>query len=175
MALAIIVQLINSPPVSAEQFVSNCKMDTCRWFKIEKREIAGQSSEGELLKLRYREWESHHPNATYNKKYPRKNMGTAPTYIFCSKTRPAIIFQVDEKAPDKGWNVFLLTPREEASIAGANLLAHMLYFNACHGINFELKEISFSKLSKKLGYAEIESPDDDYVTNDPMTLLGPRK
>jgi hypothetical protein len=139
--------------LSAELMQGRCRMDYCNWFSIESRDIVGSNAKGALLKVISREWTSHHPNGSYDKRRPRTGGGASTGYYFCSKTKPSTIWQDD----GGHWKVALLNL---ASPSGAEESAVIEYFAVCHGIHSGHDTSgSFDALAKRFGYASIENAD----------------
>lgn len=139
--------------LSAELMQGRCRMDHCSWFSIESRDIVGSNANGALFKVISKEWASHHPNGSYDKRYPRTGGEVSTGYTFCSKTKPSAIWQDDAGK----WNVAVLNL---ASPSGAEENAVIEYFAVCHGLQSGHDTSgSFDALTKRFGYAPVEDAD----------------
>ncbi|MBQ0821673.1 hypothetical protein HPT29_020350 [Microvirga terrae] len=139
--------------LSAELMQGRCRMDYCAWFSIESRDIVGSNSNGGLFKVISREWTSHHPNGSYDRRRPRTGGEASTGYYFCSKTKPSAIWQGDTGR----WKVALLNL---ASPSGAEENAVIEYFAVCHGVQTgHDTQDSFGALTERFGYAPAESAD----------------
>ena len=139
--------------LSAELMQGRCRMDYCNWFSIESRDLVGSNTNGALFKVISKGWTSHHPNGSYDKRRPRTGGEASTGYFFCSKTKPSAIWQSDRD----GWKVAVLNL---GSPSGAEENAAIEYFAVCHGVQSgQDTGESFDALSKRFGYAPIESAD----------------
>jgi hypothetical protein len=125
-----------------------CATGTCSWFSIESAKPAGQSSRGQLFKLNTKSWYSRDTEGS-NRRAPRRGGEEAISFVFCSKTSPAMIFQQG----DGEWTARRLAPDNTSTIYGAVVDDYIMYWAACHG-----KDVNNSsydddeRLAKKLGY-----------------------
>jgi hypothetical protein len=138
---------------SSELMQGRCRMDYCAWFSIESRDIVGSNTHGALFKVISKEWTSHHPNGSYDKRRPKTGGGASTGYYFCSKTKPLAIWQ-DDAGP---WKVAVLNL---ASPSGAEENAVIEYFAACHGVQSgHGTSDTFDALTKRFGYSPVEAAD----------------
>jgi hypothetical protein len=134
-----------------------CHMDNCSWFSIEAAKPAGQSRRGQLFKITTKRWDSYHPEGNYKRRAPRHGGEAATSYVFCSKTIPAIILQDDHGR----WTAARLNPGNSNSIAGATEFINKMYWAACHGKAVNDLYIDGERLAKTLGYNVKWLADDD--------------
>ncbi len=76
---------------AAELIPGRCHMDTCNWFSIEEKDLAGTAKAEALFKVVLKRWQSHHPDGNYGRKTPRQGGQASISYAFCSKTKPGLI------------------------------------------------------------------------------------
>lgn len=124
-----------------------CHMEYCNYSSIESRELDSKSNVGELYLITTKGWSSYHPNG-YD--IPAKKVGgnISKSYVLCSATKPAVIFENDGK-----WLMHRLAPGEVGGIFGYNSSDYTTYFAVCHGIAIDsaMSDKSVS-LGKSLGY-----------------------
>jgi hypothetical protein len=149
--IACIGGLTSSGALSAELMQGRCRMDYCAWFSIESRDIVGSNANGALFKVISKEWTSHHPNGSYDKRRPKTGGEASTGYYFCSKTKPLAIWQ-DDAGP---WKVAVLNL---ASPSGAEENAVIEYFAVCHGVQSgHGTSNAFGALTKRFGYLPVEA------------------
>lgn len=141
-----------------------CHMDTCSWFSIESMEPAGQSGRGQLFKMTLKWWESYHPGGSYDRRAPRQGEESATSFIFCSKTVPALI---DKDDRGSGWSATMLAPGNSDAIFGATETALTLYWAACHGKAVEDVYKGGERLGKEFGYQVKWPVDSDGIVEPP--------
>jgi hypothetical protein len=139
--------------LSAELMQGRCRMDYCAWFSIESRDMVGSNANGALFMVISKEWTSHHPNGSYDKRRPKTGGEASTGYYFCSKTKPSAIWQDDAGS----WKVAILNL---ASPSGAEENAVIEYFAVCHGVQSgHDTSDTFDALTKRFGYAPVEAAD----------------
>lgn len=126
-----------------------CHMDTCSWFKIESMKPAGQSPRGQLFKMTSRWWESTHPEGSYDRRAPRQGGESTTSFMFCSKTMPAII---NKDNSGSGWSATMLAPGNSEAIYGVTETALALYWAACHAKAVDDVYEGGDRLGKQFGY-----------------------
>jgi hypothetical protein len=137
--------------LSAELMQGRCRMDYCAWFSIESRDIVGSNANGALFKVISKEWTSHHPNGSYDKRRLRTGGEASMGYYFCSKTKPSAIWQDDAGS----WKVAVLNL---ASPSGAEENAVIEYFVVCHGVQSgHDTSDSFDALTTRFDYAPVDT------------------
>lgn len=132
---------------SAELHQGRCHMDSCYWFSIEETDLVASNAAGALFRTASRSWQSHHPNGSYERRTPRKGGQVSTEYVFCSKSRPALIVSYDGK-----WLVDALTPDREDGIFGANYSSYKSYFVVCHQTRIVDPYRENAKLARRYGY-----------------------
>ncbi|QRM28672.1 hypothetical protein [Microvirga sp. VF16] len=144
--------------LSAELMQGRCRMDYCAWFSIESRDIVGSNANGALFKVVSKEWTSHHPNGSYDKRSPRTGGAVSTGFYFCSKTKPSAIWQSDGGQ----WKVAVLNL---ASPSGAEENAVIEYFAVCHGVQsgHDMSD-SFDALAERFGYGPVQNADLQDIT-----------
>ena len=77
-------------PLLHRRFVAKCRMDHCQWLRLDGSRL--RSATGELYAVKQRWWHSG-PHKTYKHAGPIKEASErgATGYVFCSKTKPAVI------------------------------------------------------------------------------------
>ena len=140
---------------------ARCHMDTCSWFSIESAKPAGQSGSGQLFKLATKWWQSDESKSMY-KRRPRHGGEVATSFVFCSKTVPAMILQNDHGK----WTAARLNPGKSHTIAGATESIHIMYWAACHGKAVNDVYGDGERLAKALGYNVNWPADDDGYIGD---------
>lgn len=140
-----------APPLRAE--LGRCHMDACSWSIILGREPKGSNANGNLYELLVEGGTSSHPNGSYSGRAKIEwDKATHPTWIFCSKTLPAIMFKADG-----GLYVTILNMSGD-TVIGAHISATRMYLDVCHSLrgNYDLeREI------KKLRYAGLAGDPSD--------------
>jgi hypothetical protein len=137
------------PVHAGELFQGRCHMDTCSWFSIEERDFVGTSPHGVLYKVLSRDWESLHPNGSYDKRTPRRGGGESTNYVLCSKTKAAVMFPSKDQPKSE---IVRLAPGNLEALAGATTYANVYYFAVCHGV-YASGEKDMERFGKKFGYA----------------------
>lgn len=140
---------------------ARCHMDVCTWFSIEASSPVGKSHIGTLLQVTVKDWSSVHPDASYDRLTNRKLVAATDEYVFCSKTKPAVIYT----APDKpGWFAYRLSPDRPDKIFGYNEALYARYWAACHAVAIADVYDAGPKLAVSLGYAAVPSDSDEEQT-----------
>lgn len=133
----------NEPP---DVVPGRCHMDECVWSRFVEREIVRSDSSGTLIRTKTITGSSKHPNGSYDVGTPIEWGAPSDEYIFCSKTRPAVIFDVNNQ-----WIAHLLAPGYSEGVFGYNTDSYIDYFFICHGLkNVDLGDAS---LAQKFSYA----------------------
>jgi hypothetical protein len=131
---------------AAELLRGRCHMDVCSWFSIEQRDLVASSPAGALFKMSVRTWTSTHPNGTYDKRTRRVGGEAGDEYVFCSKSRPAVVDPGDKPGT---WIAAVLVPIGQP--AGAAEAATARYFAACHGVALN-SEADLDRYAQAFGY-----------------------
>ncbi|KQP40250.1 hypothetical protein ASF49_20855 [Methylobacterium sp. Leaf104] len=144
-------------------------MDTCNWFSIEEKDLAGTAKAEALFKVVLKRWQSHHPDGNYGRKTPRQGGQASISYAFCSKTKPALI----DRDGQGRWTAEYLPINAAFGPPGALETATTIYFAACHAIGAGNRE-SATDLARRFGYPEQEEegPADKPITR-PEDILKP--
>ncbi|BCG79909.1 lysozyme inhibitor LprI family protein [Mesorhizobium sp. 113-3-3] len=139
-----------SNSIVGRRIQGRCHMDYCGWFSIEERSIAARAPDGVLYRVESRYWESKHPEGTYDTPAPLKDNGRGDWYVFCSLTRPAMMFH--DSSTENNWVVSTLSPNDQGGIFGYNESSYTEYFAACHDIEITDVYGQISPKVKGLGY-----------------------
>jgi hypothetical protein len=172
-ALALVV--VSSQGLRAQEFAAltgkiapgRCHMDYCSWFSIESAEALGEAPHGVLFKLDTKWFSSHHPRG-YDRPAPRKFDNEGTSYVFCSKTKPALLSQSDDK---KTWTADFLAPGNRQEVFGANETALAYYWAACHRAIVKDVYDEGARLGQKLGYRIGKAADSIDKIADPKVAL----
>ena len=164
LAPAALIALAPANVAAAELFQGRCHMNECSWFSVEERDIVGSTADGALFKTVMKTWVSEHPDGDYEKKRPRRGVGTSVSYFFCSKSRPAVVW---ESQPGI-WEADFLTPGSPLGPSGAAEAATVEYFVVCHGLS---PEGGFAEMGKRFGYPPAESAPEPRKLARPEDLL----
>ena len=121
-ALCLAIISLTGPAVAAELHNGRCHMDYCSWFSIEEKDLVSSNPSGALFKVTTRGWSSHHPNGSYNRRTRRTGGESTASFVFCSKDRPALIFQDESK-----WVAHTLAPGVQNAVYGYNESAYKQY------------------------------------------------
>jgi hypothetical protein len=154
---------------AGELYQGRCHMDTCSWFSIEERDLVGTSPYGVLFKVASRDWESIHPNGSYGKRTTRRGGGASTNYVFCSKTKAAVMFPSENQPKSE---IVRLAPGNPDAVSGATIYANMYYFAVCHGVDAN-GEGGFERFGKKFGYAISAGAVESEEIGQPGDLLKP--
>lgn len=166
---SLMFDVVAGPALAGELFQGRCHMDTCSWFSIEERDFVGTSPHGVLYKVRSRDWESLHPNGSYDKRTPRRGGGESTNYVFCSKSKAAVMFPSKDQPK---FEIVRLAPGNIEALAGAATYANVYYFAVCHGVNAS-GEKDMERFGKKFGYAINAEATESQDTGRPEDLLKP--
>jgi hypothetical protein len=122
-------------------------MDLCEWRRIDEAKVAGNSTRGVLYELNTTSWASRHKNGKYDRPAPKTDESHGINYFFCSKQKPAAIWQDEGK-----WIAPLLQPGDENAVFGANESAYTKYWAARHSVYVDDVYAEGTKLGRKFGY-----------------------
>lgn len=128
-------------PLLRKRFVAKCRMGSCFWLRLESARLIGRSSNGELFAVSQRWWISGF-HKSYSEAAMLKFDGSGIAYVFCSKTRPAIIHE-----DGKTWPLYPGTN----SVSGVSERLYVLYWAACHR-TATLEAGMDAELAKRFGY-----------------------
>jgi hypothetical protein len=110
-------------------------MGECGWTREVSRDLAGTSPRGYLLRLDIVRGVSVNRSGGSARRKPIKWGRTAEdTWIFCSKSLPAVMFTLDGEL-----QVHLLDLYPKGRLAGYQEAGFALYMVACHNINVHRK------------------------------------
>jgi hypothetical protein len=138
--------------LAAELLQGRCHMNYCNWFSIESRDIVASGKSGALAKAEIKEWGSYHPDGDYKRHRPRTGGQLSASYFFCSKTKPAAIWEDAGKWQGAVLNV--------ASPSGAEENITIQYFAVCHGVTSgNDADDAYDVLARRFGYSPIEGAD----------------
>lgn len=126
------------PAVAQDARIGRCHTDYCSWSREISRDLVGSSKRGTLIKVETVGGESHHKGGNYNRRAPiynrrapiRWNKQSHTTYVFCSKTIPAVMFLGNGDT-----QVSLLDIRRGGMIAGAEESSFSFYMGVCHNVD----------------------------------------
>lgn len=166
---------VAAPTAKAQEFAAltgklvpgRCHMDYCTWLSIENADFVGEAPHGALYRLETKWFSSHHPRG-YDRPAPRKLDANDTSYVFCSKTKPALFNANEDKAT---WRVSFLAPGVKDQVYGANETALALYWAACHRAIVKDVYDGGEKLGRKLGYRIAKAGDDIEKLADPKAAL----
>jgi hypothetical protein len=141
-------------PLLGRRFVARCRMDWCHWLRLENVRLIGRSSKGELYAVSSNSWTSGPHRGGYKKRAPIKPSGGKSSYVFCSKTMPAVMYEDVEK------RYFLIFPGTGHASGPAETI-YVLYWATCH--RTATTEGGMDKeLGKRFGY-KLANPDGNTV------------
>jgi hypothetical protein len=153
-------------PIIGVLLQGRCHMDYCSWFSIEKKMLVGKNSQDALYQVVTKGWESHHPNASYDKRTARTGGKVSTRYVLCSHRRPAVILSDGGK-----WLVHTLAPGNEDGIFGFNESDYKEYFAVCHRLRIDDVYSDGVEAGRKLRYnVDPESVDQSEIS-DPRDML----
>ena len=145
----IVLALVLSTPVLAQTYNRSdivrglCQPDGCDEFSVLRADQIAASHEGTLLKTRVKTF--HASSAG------RQERGEQDGYVFCSRTRPAILAERDGRTM-----AFYLAPSATAESREGirqNASFHALYFSLCHGAEAGKAAVhNLSGVAQSLGY-----------------------
>ncbi|KQT09033.1 hypothetical protein ASG40_10235 [Methylobacterium sp. Leaf399] len=126
-------------------------MGFCSWFSVEEKDLAGTAKAGALFKVVLKGWQSHHPDGNYARKTPRQGGQARTSYVFCSKSKPALINR-DEQGR---WAAEYLPINAAFGPPGVLETATTIYFAVCHAIGAG-SQTDTTDLARRFGYPEQE-------------------
>jgi hypothetical protein len=144
-----VLALVLSSPALAQTYIRSdivrglCQPDGCDEFTILRADRIAASDEGTLLKTRVRTFHAS--------KAGRQERGEQDGYVFCSRSRPAIMAERDGRTM-----AFYLAPSataESRERVRQNASFHALYFSLCHGTEAGKAAVqNVSGVAQSLGY-----------------------
>ncbi|WP_156387748.1 hypothetical protein [Methylobacterium sp. Leaf399] len=150
-ALLACLSLTPAPTNAAELISGRCHMGFCSWFSVEEKDLAGTAKAGALFKVVLKGWQSHHPDGNYARKTPRQGGQARTSYVFCSKSKPALINR-DEQGR---WAAEYLPINAAFGPPGVLETATTIYFAVCHAIGAG-SQTDTTDLARRFGYPEQE-------------------
>lgn len=149
LILAILTVCISPVATAREAVIGRCHMDECSWFVVLSKDIVGSSDNGALFRITAAGGSSIHPNGAYNRKAPIKwNDTPNTTYVFCSKSLPALMYDV---GTGEFTSVFFhIGP--DSFPPGVLESAFSIYLYVCHGVS-SLNKSPVDSLIKKFNYS----------------------
>ncbi len=154
--------------VTGQLVPGRCHMNECGWSVFDSVEPVIQAKRGSLFRIQQRYFTADYPNGDYSKHRPRKLVGSAESYVICSKTHPAMI----DKGDSKGWYVTTLAPGDQEQIFGFNETSLANYYAACHGMIVH-DVYAGAAVARSMGYpAHVESLPDQSQVAEPAEALG---
>jgi hypothetical protein len=115
--------------------MGRCHMGECGWTREISRDFVGTSPRGYLVKLEILRGTSTNPRGGPASKRPVKwEKAPEETFVFCSKTLPAVMFTLDGD-----FSVYLLDLHGSGSIPGYQEASLALYMDVCHNVNVHRK------------------------------------
>jgi hypothetical protein len=144
-----VLALVLSAPALAQTYTRSdivrglCQPDGCDEFTILRADRIATSDEGTLLKTRVRTFHASRAG--------RQERGEQDGYVFCSRTRPALIAERAGRTM-----AFYLAPSataESRERIRQNASFHALYFSLCHGTEAGKAAVhNLSGVARSLGY-----------------------
>jgi hypothetical protein len=144
-----VLALVLSSPALAQTYTRSdivrglCQPDGCDEFTILRADRIAASDEGTLLKTRVRTFHAS--------KAGRQERGEQDGYVFCSRSRPAIMAEREGRTM-----AFYLAPSataESRERVRHNASFHALYFSLCHGTEAGKAAVqNVSGVAQSLGY-----------------------
>src|SRR4051794_8618931 len=150
-----------APSQAAELFRGRCHMDQCTWFSVEGKDLVASDPRGALFKVTMKWWESHHPNGSYEKRAPRKGGEATVDYVFCSKSKPAVLY----RSQGEKWTGTILSI---SAPSGASETATAHYLAVCHGAAVK-DERDLTRSASKFGYTRQD--EDSFELGRPEDIL----
>jgi hypothetical protein len=151
---------------------TRCHIGYCSWSRIDTARSLGASATGELLELSLTEWRSHHMDGDYDKPARRTDEKKATTFVFCSKTKPALIERENEGT--QKWVATFIAPGSSEAVFGATESAYALYWAACHAVEARDVYEEQDDLGRRFGYrlslSDKGFPEDE-ILSDPREAL----
>ncbi len=178
---AVLAQTVPAQPTATPSTILGkklpvgCKGDVCRLFSIEDKGLDKQTDEGELYRIRTKDWTRAKLAGKSRDGEPREGPllgGQSQTaYVFCSKTHPAFIYRGGIES--RTWVVYWLAPGSEAGILGYNKGSYPAYFAVCHDFEVQYDDNAIVSAGKELGYAVDASSVGVSNMDDPEDVLKP--
>ena len=165
-ALCLAIISLTGPAVAAELHNGRCHMDYCSWFSIEEKDLVSSNPSGALFKVTTRGWSSHHPNGSYNRRTRRTGGESTASFVFCSKDRPALIFQDESK-----WVAHTLAPGVQNAVYGYNESAYKRSFVVCHAVAPNDLYAELPRLGKRYGYPQTSPEPDQLDLSTPQEIM----
>ncbi|GEO18107.1 hypothetical protein [Microvirga aerophila] len=144
-----VLALVLSSPVLAQTYTRSdvvrglCQPDGCDEFTILRADRIAATDEGTLLKTRVRTFHAS--------KSGRQERGDQDGYVYCSRTKPAIMAERDGRTM-----AFYLAPSataESRERIRLNASFHALYFSLCHGNEAGKAAVhNLSSVAQSFGY-----------------------
>lgn len=135
LALAAAAVLTTSLAHAQTTRMGRCHMGECGWTREISRDFVGTSPRGYLVKLEILRGTSTNPRGGPASKRPVKWEKTPDeTFVFCSKTLPAVMFTLDGD-----FSVHLLDLHASGRIPGYQEASLALYMDVCHNVNVHRK------------------------------------
>jgi len=126
-----------------------CRMSECQWSRDVSRTLMAANADGQFVRYVTLDATSAHPNDVYPDRFsPRLHLRWKRTtsYAFCSKSRPAFVFEFDLDGRHH-WFAHLL---DLTNLYGYNAPSAVAYMRACHGLGGS--GANLERLAKQLGY-----------------------
>lgn len=160
-ALLACLTLMPATTRAAELIPGRCHMGSCSWFSLEEKDLVGTAKAGALFKIVLKGWQSHHPDGNYGRRAPRQGGQARTSYVFCSKTKPALI----NRDVQGRWAAEYLPINAAFGPPGVQETATTIYFAACHAIGAGNQE-DMTDLARRFGYPEqeTEGPEEKPIT-----------
>ena len=168
-ALLACLSLTPATSNAAELIPGRCHMGACNWFSVEEKDLVGTTKSGALFKVVLKGWQSLHPDGDYVRKTPRQGGQARTSYVFCSKSKPALI----DRDGQGRWAAEYLPINAAFGPPGVLETAATIYFAVCHAIGAGNRE-STTDLARRFGYPiqEDEGPEEKPITQ-PDDILKP--
>ncbi len=154
-------------PVLNKWFVGRCHMDYCDRHLITSANELGRhpGGYGVLFFVRSSDrLEQYDPDIGYEGQPIKIEKSRSSTMVFCSKTKPGVIFKIDGEQ----WVFRPLKPGEPEAEFGFNAGSYSWYYASCHNTTQPVG----TKLAKRLGYKFSNGKlDDDIKIERPTEVL----
>jgi hypothetical protein len=127
--------LIPAAAAAQTQRMGRCHMGECGWTREISRDFVGTSPRGYLVKLEILRGTSTNPGGGPAQKRPIKwEKKPENTFVFCSKSLPAVMFTLDDEL-----QTHLLDLFPNGSVPGYQEASLAIYMAVCHNVDVHRK------------------------------------
>lgn len=138
----------SSAAVAQTQRMGRCHMGECGWTREISRDFVGASARGYLVRLDLLRGTSTNPGGGSAQKRPIKwEKKPGNTFVFCSKTLPAVMFSLDGEL-----TTHLLDLYPKGSIPGYQEASLALYMGVCHNVDVHARHEDSKVYIERYGY-----------------------